>query len=146
MIKAILIFTVTGLMFLIQLVLISCHSPVIDKKDDTVQFANSDSSKSSEAYQADIDNYRVRVSDIVDANQKLMDSFSQKISDDKRAAQELYRKEIDSLEVVNKTLKRNMNEYRPEGRGKWDTFKIDMTRTMTELSMTVRNLRDTSSK
>lgn len=133
-------------MFLIQLILISCHTPAINKKDDTIQFANSDSSKSSQAYQADIDNYRVRVADIVDANQKLMDSFSQKISDDKREARELYRKKIDSLEAVNKTLKRNMDEYHPEGRGKWDTFKIDMTRTMTELSMTVRNLRDTSSK
>ena len=134
----------TGFAIITGAILTGCHTPSIT--NDNTQSTDTDSSKakgiSTKAYMADIDTYRVQIADSIDVNEKCISTCTTKISKDDRETREGYKKRIDVLEQKNSDMKRDMEEYRADGKKKWEKFKVDFEYNMSELSKSIRDLRD----
>jgi len=130
--------------FTVSVILISCHTPTIttDNAQSTGADSNKVSDKSTQAYMADIESYRLKIADSVDVNEKCISTCTAKISKDDRETREIYKKRTDALEKQNSDMKRNMEEYQADGKEKWEKFKADFDHDMSKLGISIRSLRD----
>ena len=132
------------LAFIAGTIIVSCHTPPIttDNTQSTGTNSSKVSDKSTQAYMADIDNYRVQIADSVDVNEKCISTCTAKVSKDDRETREMYKKRTDVLEQRNSDMKRNMEEYRADGKEKWEKFRVDFDHNVSDLGKSIRNLRD----
>jgi outer membrane PBP1 activator LpoA protein len=141
--KSLILFTAAAL--LLAVATSSCESPssraekVEDAKKDLTQ-AKKDLDKATKAYLADVEKYRVEAAAKVTANEKSIAGFKARIAMEKEEVRADYEKKIDALEEKNTDMKKAMDDYKIEGKEKWESFKTEFSHDMDELGKAFRDL------
>lgn len=105
--------------------------------------ANDELNKANEEYLKDIEDYRKKMDKKVTENNKSITEFKARIEHEKRVAKADYIKKIVALEQKNSDIKKKMDEYKAEGKEKWESFKLDFGHEMDELGKALIELTGT---
>ena len=143
-----LILKVVASVFLTGALLTSCNTPAqkVENAEDNVTEANQDLAKANREYEAEIESYRKETADKIEANNKSIADFNARIALEKKDAQDDYRRQIATLEQKNSDMKKKMDDYKAEGKEKWEKFKTEFSRDLEELGnafkdLTVKNVK-----
>ncbi len=123
-------------------ILTSCNTPAEKVKDaqTNVTQANKDLDAANKEYLADIENYRNETADKITANDKSIVEFKARIEHEKKGAKAEYNKKITELEQKNSDLKKKLDDYKSDGKEKWETFKAEFSHDMDELGQAFKDL------
>jgi len=144
--KSILVFTSVTL--LSGMVFLGCESSSekVDTAEQAVTDANNELEQANQEYLADIENYRTETSSKIEANNQSIADFNLRIAKEKKEVKEDYKKKIAELESKNSDMKKKMDEYKADGKEKWEAFKTEFSHDMDELGaafkdLTVKNVK-----
>jgi hypothetical protein len=134
--------------FIVTAIFISCNSPAqkVQNAQENVNQANKDLDTATKEYLADIDNYKKQTADRITANQNSIDEFNERIANDKKEAKEEYEQKINVLEKKNTDMKKEMDDYKADGKEKWEIFKAEFSKSMDDLAKSFKDLTSKSSK
>jgi predicted small secreted protein len=142
------ILTLAASALLAGAILTSCNTPAqkVENAEENVAAANEALNEANEAYQKEIDSYRREADEKIAANNKSIAEFNARIALEKKDAQDDYRRQIATLEQKNSDMKKKMDDYKAEGKDKWEKFKTEFGRDMDELGkafkdLTVKNVK-----
>ena len=123
-------------------ILTSCNTPAEKVKDaqTNVTQANKDLDAANKEYLADIENYRKETADKITANDKSIVEFKARIEHEKKATKAEYNKKLTELEQKNSDLKKKLDDYKSDGKEKWETFKAEFSHDMDELGKAFKDL------
>ena len=145
--KKIMITTIAGTL-LSAAILTSCNSPAkkVENAQENVTEAKEDLAEANKEYREDMEKYRQETAEKIDANNKSLAEFNDRIKSQKMAAQADYKKKIAELEQKNTDMKKRMDEYNADGKENWENFKTEFNRDMEELGkafkdLTVKNIK-----
>ena len=129
--------------FTTGVILTSCSTSAerVEKAEKNVIDANKDLEKANAEYLVDIENYKMVISEKIAANQKRVDAFNERISKEKKEARADYKKKIAELEQKNSDMKKKLDDYKAEGKEKWEAFKTEFSRDMDELGNALKNVK-----
>ncbi len=130
------------LMFVSIAAITSCKTPaqkVASAKKD-VREANKDLDKAQEVYMAEVQAYRRETADRISANDRSIAEFRTRIENEREDVKADYRRRIAVLEQKNSDSKRRMDDYKADGREKWQNFKMEFNRDMDELGKALKDL------
>ena len=118
----------------------------MENAEEKVEAATEDLNDANEAYQKEIDTYRREADEKIAANNKSIAEFNARIALEKKDAQDDYKRQIAALEQKNSDLKKKMDDYKADGKEKWEQFKTEFSRDMDELGkafkdLTVKNVK-----
>ena len=120
----------------------SCSNPTANN----TAIISTDSIKSSDTatrmYMTDIDNYRKQYDDSITANEKSINEFNVRIENEKQENREEYKKKSAELETKNSDMKRKLDEYKADGKSKWDAFKTGFNKDMADLGQSIKDLKN----
>lgn len=138
--KSILALTTSAL--ITGAILTSCNTPEqkVENAQTKVTEANNDLNEANQEYLEDIKNYRKETADKIEANDKSIIEFKARIENEKKEAKETYKKKIAELEQKNSDMKKSMEDYKAEGKAKWDIFKAEFSHDMDELGKAFKDL------
>ena len=122
--------------------LLGCTTPAqkVESAKDNVAEANIDLDKANKEFEEDIENYRRETADKIAANDKSIAEFNARIESKKKEAQADYRIKITALEQKNSDMKKKMDDYKAEGKEKWEKFKTEFSRDLDELGAAFKDL------
>ncbi|MDO9000018.1 MAG: hypothetical protein Q7W45_09655 [Bacteroidota bacterium] len=134
--------------FITGTILTSCSTPTekMENAQQNVTEANKDLNKAQEEYIIDVENYRKETNAKIAANEKSISEFDVRIENEKKDAKADYKKKITELEQKNTDMKKKMDDYKLEGKEKWETFKSEFSREIEELGASINNLMDKNPK
>jgi hypothetical protein len=142
------ILTLAAVAFMTATTLTSCNSPAkkVEEAQRDVNEANKDLAKANEEYLADIESYRKETDEKIAANDRSIAEFNSRIKEQKREAAADYKLKIAKLEQKNSDMKKHLDEYKAEGKEKWEKFKTEFNHDMEELGkafkdLTVKNVK-----
>lgn len=134
--------------FIAGVIFTSCNTPAekVENAQENVTEANTDLDTANAQYLADIENYKKETADKITANDQSIAEFKARIQEEKKEAKADYKKKIAELEQKNTDMKKKMDDYKVEGKEKWETFKAEFTHDMDELGkafkdLTVKNVK-----
>jgi len=115
--------------------LTSCNTPAkkVEEAQNDVKEANKDLDKANKEYLADIESYKKEMAEKIAANNQSIAEFNARIANQKREAAADYKLKITELQQKNSDMKRHMDEYKAEGKEKWEKFKTEFGHDMEEL-------------
>ena len=93
-------------------------------------------------YISEIQAYKKQSDDSIAANQQSINDFNARIANDKSADREDYRKKMNELEVKNTDMKKKLDDYKAEGKAKWNEFKNSFNHDMSELGRSIKDLKN----
>jgi len=130
------------------LILTACNTPSekVEKAQEEVNEANKDLNQAQEEYVTDIENYRKIEDEKIDANNKSIAEFKARIENDKTEASDKYEKRIAELEQKNSDMKKKMDDYKADGKEKWELFKADFNKGMEDIGQSIKDLTSKHSK
>lgn len=96
--------------------------------------------QANEDYQIEINDYRQETAEKISDNDRIIADFKVKIKHEKKDAKSAYEEKIAQLEQKNKELKQKMDDYRADGKEKWETFKTEFNHDMDELGRAFKDL------
>lgn len=116
----------------------------VEKAEENVSEANKELDAANKEYLADIEAYKQETADQIAFNEKSIADFNVRVENEKKEAKADYKKKIAELEKRNSDLKMKMNDYKAEGKEKWESFKAEFKHDMNELGeafkgLTIRN-------
>jgi hypothetical protein len=76
----------------------------------------------------------------IDANEKRIDAFKEKIKEAGPKDKAKYNKEVEVLEEKNHDLKKKLEDYKDEGPSKWEEFKMNFNHDMDRIGKTMKDL------
>ncbi|MDP3557449.1 MAG: hypothetical protein Q8T03_08745 [Bacteroidota bacterium] len=134
--------------FITGTILTSCSTPTekMENAQQNVTEANKDLNKAQEEYIIDVENYRKETNAKIAANEKSISEFDVRIENEKKDAKADYKKKITELEQKNTDMKKKMDDYKVEGKEKWEAFKSEFSREIEELGVSINNLMDKNPK
>jgi hypothetical protein len=137
-----IIFNTVSAFFAAALIFTGCNTPAekVEKAQENVNEANDNLSKAQEEYITDIENYRHTENKKIEANEKSIADFKARIGHEKREARIEYEKRIAELEQKNSDMKRKIDDYKADGKEKWELFKADFTKGMNEIEQSIKDL------
>jgi len=137
-----LILTVVAPAFVASAILTGCNTSAqkVENAEENVVAANEDLNDANEAYKQEIDNYRKEADEKIAANNKSIAEFNARIALEKKDAQDDYRRQIATLEQKNTDMKKKMDDYKADGKDKWEKFKTEFNRDMDELGKAFKDL------
>jgi peptidoglycan hydrolase CwlO-like protein len=134
--------------FISGAILTSCNSSAekTENAEKNVTEANKELDKANEAYLADIDNCRRETTNKIAANDQRIAELKAGIENIKKDAKADYKKTIAELEQKNTDIKKKMDDYKADGKEKWEIFKTEFNHDMDELGkafkdITVKNVK-----
>lgn len=132
----------------IRAILTSCNTPAekVENEQNNVTAAKEGLDKASKGYQADIESYRKETAAKVVANDQSIAEFKARIEHEKKDAKADYNKKIAELEQKNSGVKKKMDDYKAEGKEKWELFKEEFSRDTDELGNAFKNLAAKNAK
>ena len=138
--KTILI--LTAFTFITGTILTGCDTPAqkVENAQNDVTEANKNLDKANEEYLGDIDNYRKETDGKIAANDKSIAEFKSRIESKKQDAREEYKQKVAKLEQKNSDMKKKMDDYKAEGKDKWEAFKVEFSHGMDELGKSFKDL------
>ena len=107
-----------------------------DKDKQASQGAKKEKSKFDKEWKEFKSNAELKIN----ANEKRIDEFKVKIKTASIEVKADYDKEITVLEQKNVELKKKINEYKYEGKDKWEEFKQGFNRDMDAVGKALKNL------
>ncbi|OIR05675.1 hypothetical protein GALL_121100 [mine drainage metagenome] len=129
-------------------ILISCNTPAekVENAENKVAEANSNLDSANAAYLADIENYRKETAAKIAANEKSVAEFNARIESEKNETRADYKKKIAELNKKNSDMKKRMDDYKADGKDKWQIFKAEFSHDMDGLGkafkdLTVKNIK-----
>lgn len=119
-----------------------CNSPAkkVENAEEKVLEANKDLKQANQEYVTDIENYRKETAIKVAANEKAIADFNTRIASEKKADRVDYEKKVAVLEKQNSDMKMRLENYKEEGKEKWEIFKTQLTHDMEVLGEDFKNL------
>ena len=116
-------------------IMTSCNTPAqkVENAQDKVTEANQNLDKTNQEYLADIENYRKETADKITANNISIAEFKSRIENEKMEAKADYDNKIMELEQKNRDMKNKLDDYKTEGKEKWEIFKSEFSHDMVEL-------------
>ena len=132
---------VTGV-FILSSLFAGCSTPgeKVEEKREKVEEAKQDLNKAEEDYASDMEQFRTETDSAIARNQREIDELNKNTAKEKKEAREEYRKRIAELDQRNKNMKLKMEEYKGEGKEKWESFKREFKHDMDELGQALRDL------
>jgi len=136
------ILSLTLFTFLTGAVFTSCNSSAekLENAKNDVTEANKDLVEAEDAYLTDIENYKTSAREKTDANDKSIAEFKSRIANQKKEAKADYEKKIAELEQKNSDAKKKMDDYKADGKDKWELFKSEFNHDMEELGKAFKSL------
>lgn len=116
----------------------------VEKAEDNVVEAKKDLEKVQEAYLADIENYRRETAVKIAANEERIAALNAKTESERKEARAEYKKKVTTLEQRNTNMKKKLDNYKAEGKDKWERFKTDFNREMDDLGNAFKNMIGTN--
>ncbi len=138
--KSILVFA--ALAFISGTLITSCSSPAekVENAELEVNQANENLDDANKAYEEDVEKYRKETAIRIAENEKSIAEFNLRIENEKKEVKADYKKKIAELEQKNTDMKKRMDEYKLEGKDKWEQFKSEFNRDMESLAEAFKNL------
>jgi hypothetical protein len=120
---------------------ISCDNAAqkVVKAEENVVDAEKDLQMAQEEYLLDIKEYRLLSAEKIEANEKSIAEFNARIEKEKKNVSADYKAKIIALEQKNSDMKKKMDDYREEGKDKWEIFKTEFGRDMDDLGESISN-------
>lgn len=136
------ILTMVAAAFITGTILTSCSTPAqkVENAEENVTEANTALDKANEQYMADVENYRKLTAEHIAANNKSIAEFNARIENEKKEVKADYKKKIAKLEQKNTDMKKKMDDYKVEGKEKWEVFKAEFSHDMDELGTAFKDL------
>jgi hypothetical protein len=136
----IILLAVVGLVTSVSI--LSCNDT--PEKTETAQNNNIDSTKFKDSttteYMKDMADYKKQVTDTITSYDKSIADFKVRIQNDKYQVKAEYNKKIAELEVKSTDMKKKMDDYKAEGKAKWEVFKVQFSHSMDELGKSFTDL------
>ena len=131
--KSILI--LTTLTLITGAIVTSCNTPAqkVEDAQKNVIEANKDLNEANEEYLAEIESYRKVAEDKIAANDRIIADFNSRIEQEKQDVKADYKKKIVLLEQRNSDIKKKLDDFKADGKEKWESFKAEFNRDMDEL-------------
>jgi len=135
--KLLFFFTMLGIFFMFT----SCDNAAqkVVKAEENVVDAEKDLQMAEEEYLADVEQYKLLSAEKIAANDRSIAEFNARIEQEKKEVRADYKAKIKSLETKNSDMKKKMDEYRVEGKDKWELFKTEFGKDMDELGESISN-------
>ena len=142
------IFKTATLAFMVGVILTGCETSAekVAKAEINLSQANKDLDDAQEEYVADIESYRKETDEKIAANEKSMAEFETRVATEKKEDKDEYNKKIIALQQKNIDMKKRMDDYKADGKEKWEFFKADFTKGMDDMGESLRDLRAEHSK
>lgn len=136
------IFIIASTTLILGLVLTNCttSSEKVENAEQAVTDANNALEKANQEYLADIEHYRTETAGKIAANNQSIIDFNLRIEKEKKEVRDDYKQKIAELELKNSDMKKKMDDYKAEGKDKWETFKIEFNHDMDELGTALQDL------
>ena len=112
----------------------------VQEAKKNVEEANNDLDKANQEYLKDIENYRKEIADKIAANDQSITELKTRIKHEKKEAKADYKKTIDKLEQKNSDMKKKLDDYKADGKEKWELFKTDFNKGMDEIGKSLKDL------
>jgi preprotein translocase subunit SecF len=140
------ILTLTSAALFCGLVLTNCNTPTekVDNAEEVVIDANIDANnaleKANQEYLKDMENFRIETAEKFASNDKSVIDFNTRIVNEKKEAKANYQKQITDLEQKSSDMKKRIDDYKAEGKEKWNIFKTEFNHDMDELGLAFKDL------
>lgn len=121
--------------------LTSCDNAAqkVVKAEENVVDAEKELQTAEEEYLADVEQYKQLSAEKIAANERSIAEFNARIEKEKSDVKTAYKTKIKELELKNSDLKRKMDDYKVEGKDKWELFKTEFGKDMDNLSESITN-------
>jgi F0F1-type ATP synthase membrane subunit b/b' len=125
--------------FLWGMLITGCTTPAekVEKAEEEVQEANKELDEAKEDYLKEIEIYREENAKKIEANKKSIEEFRSRIKEQKTEARADYERRIAELEAQNTDIQKDLDNYKAEGREKWEIFKEAYNRNMEKLMRSI---------
>ena len=139
--KSINVFLATA--FIAGAVLTSCNTPAekVEDAHNKVMEAKEDLNEANEEYLIEVENYKKETAKKITANDQTIIELKARMEFVKKGLKESYRKQIAALEQRNNDMKKKIDEYKVEGKEKWETFKAEFSHDLIELGKAFNDLK-----
>lgn len=119
-----------------------CSSPSkkLDDSRENLVDAKQEFIDAQAEYQADVKTFREVSNERILTNERQIATMNEKMSKNKKATKLDYNDSIVILEQRNKDLKIKMDNYQPDSKTKWESFKTEFNHDMDELGQALNNL------
>src|ERR1035437_10296881 len=124
----------------------STSSEKVENAQNNVKEANKDLDKANEEYLKDVENYKKETADKVISNDQIIAELKTKLKHEKKAAKAEYKRKVDELEQKNSEMKKKMDDYKTEGKEKWEFVKADFNKGMDEIGKSLKDLTSSKTK
>jgi ABC-type uncharacterized transport system YnjBCD substrate-binding protein len=121
----------------------SCGSSAdkVENAQEDLIDANENLEEAKDDYLKDVELYRIENATKIEANNKSIEEFKSRIDSQKKEAKEDYKAKIADIEAQNTDIKKQMDEYKANGKDHWEAFKINYNRNMENLMRSIMNLK-----
>ena len=92
------------------------------------------------AYRTEWQSFRNESGRIIEANEKRIDAFKEKMEIAGADTKAKYNEDVAVLEQKNRELRKKLEDYKDEGRGKWVQFKTDFSQDVDGIGKTMKDL------
>lgn len=122
-------------------ILTSCNSPAekVENSQNNVIEAEHDLEEANAQYKEDVENYRVKSRDRINANNERIAEYRSQIDRFKYEEKAQYKKQIDRLEQKNENLKKRLDDYEADTEDGWEKFKTEFNNDMNELGSALKS-------
>ncbi|MBP9689898.1 MAG: hypothetical protein KBE91_09825 [Bacteroidia bacterium] len=126
----------------------SCSSPAekVDTSKENVEQAKQDLEKAKADYEIQYNAFMAESNEKITANEKLIIDLKKYTKNKKKETKIAYEKSIADLETRNQQMKDKMNNYKDEGKDKWDAFKLEFNHDMDNLGSAINDLSKNNTK
>lgn len=120
----------------------SCNTSAekVENAQENVAEANKDLDKANEEYLVDVEAYRKATADRIAANNQSIAEFNAKAEQQKKEDRAEYKRKVAELEQKNRDMQLKLDEYKVDGKDKWETFKTEFNHDMDELGNAFKDL------
>ncbi|MCF8254194.1 MAG: hypothetical protein K9H61_08060 [Bacteroidia bacterium] len=122
--------------------IMACNSPAqkVENAKDKLSDAREELSQAQKDSVADYENFKMVSESRIAKNEELIQAYKQSMKDAKKEWKSSDQKIVDELEQKNINMRKKMEEYRNEGRDKWQDFKTEFNHDMDELGNAINDL------
>jgi hypothetical protein len=142
------IFKTAILTIMVGAILTGCETPAekVEKAAINVNEANKELDQAQADYASDIESFRKLSDDKIAANEKSMAEFEARIANEKKEAKVDYDKKIMELQQKNIDMKKRIDDYKADGKDKWELFKAGFTKDMDKIKESLKDLTAENAK
>jgi len=112
----------------------------VDKGREKVQEAKQQLKDTRTEYLAEWQTFKRKSEQTIEANEKRIDAFKEKMEMAGLKVKAKYSKEVTALEQKNRDLKTKLEQYKDEGQSRWEEFKTNFEHDMDAVGKTIKDL------